>query len=31
MGKCKATAIQADLGIFTRIPAYSAIFKQIES
>ena len=27
MGNCKTIAIQADLGIFTHIPAYSGIFK----
>ena len=27
MGKCKTKAIQADVGMFTDIPAYSGIFK----
>ena len=26
MGKCKAEAIQRDLGMSTHIPGYSAIF-----
>ena len=29
MGKCKTKAIQADLSIFTHIPAYSGIFRHI--
>ena len=31
MGKRKTKAIQADLGIFTHIPAYSGIFRHIQT
>ena len=31
MGKCKTKAIQADLGIFRYIPAYSGIFRHIQT
>ena len=30
MEKCKTKAIQADLGIYARIPAYSGIFRYIQ-
>ena len=31
MGKCKTKAIQADVGIFTYIPAHSTIFRHIQA
>ena len=31
MGTCKAKEIQADLGIFTHILAYSVIFRHIQT
>ena len=30
MGKCKTKAIQADLGIFTHVPAYSGTFRLVK-
>ena len=31
MGKCKAKAIQVDLGVFMYIPVYSEISKHTEA